>query len=395
MNCTVLILLLAIASLQSVGQETLSGIVFDAKTHAPVSQANVSLVGGQATHDDTTDASGKFVLHLISTVRRGDIVALRVQKAGYEVCSEKVAVAPELPMPIQLVPSETRRSKSKAGKLQKTPTGKSASTGITDSVAVEVTRKIPPIEFSFTTSGDKKQRVPFSVRPQEVQIEPKPTLVKDEDLPADVPVTGGTITVLRFGDGYILLDTHDVPKGTTVKGQALTYVSPQMAGKGEGSGASVTAQASGASVSVGGGANVSAPFGIAIAPGATVVQPTVINNGSPPLPTPTVKMCVSYPPVQTGKDHLTTVTFTTNVQIVRPWFALFFDGPVLDGSAEMQNAGFFGYLHTRADRMPNAERSFVFRLSLATSQCIGALHRERSPFLRPSHTLCRRYTSPA
>ncbi len=57
--------LLVLTCIQALGQGTLSDTVSDAKTHTPVTQANVSLVGGQATHDDTTDAKGNFILHLV------------------------------------------------------------------------------------------------------------------------------------------------------------------------------------------------------------------------------------------------------------------------------------------------------------------------------------------
>jgi len=89
---------------------------------------------------------------------------------------------------------------------------------------------------------------------------------------------------------------------------------------------------------------------------------TVNNFGPLPLPTPNVKICASYSDAVQGQDHVTTVTFTTDVQITRPWFAVFFDAPVLDGSAIVTNAGFSGFSHGRAEKMPNPERSFWIRL---------------------------------
>lgn len=86
---------------------------------------------------------------------------------------------------------------------------------------------------------------------------------------------------------------------------------------------------------------------------------TVINNGPPPLPTPTVKVCASYDSVKPQA----TILVTTNGQVPRPFFAFFFDGPVLDGSAELNSGSSFGYTHGRAERMPNPERSFVIRIS--------------------------------
>jgi len=87
---------------------------------------------------------------------------------------------------------------------------------------------------------------------------------------------------------------------------------------------------------------------------------TVNNFGAPPLPTPTVKVCATYPDVVAGENYRSVITFTTNSQLPRPFFALFFDGPVLDGSAGRPK-GSYGYTHMRADKLPNPERSFAFR----------------------------------
>ena len=96
-----------------------------------------------------------------------------------------------------------------------------------DSVAVEVRRAVTPVEFSFQTSGEKKQKITSSVIPEVIEVEPKPTGVKESDLPEDVPVTGGTIAVLRFGQegdhGYMLFDTNGLPNGTSVRGRILRY----------------------------------------------------------------------------------------------------------------------------------------------------------------------------
>jgi hypothetical protein len=100
------------------------------------------------------------------------------------------------------------------------------------------------------------------------------------------------------------------------------------------------------------------PNGVCIG-GDNTGTATVINNGPPPPPTPTVKVCVSYD----GVTNRTTISLNTDVQIARPWFAFFFDGPVLDGSAELNDGrGVFGYQHGRAEKLPFPERSFLFRL---------------------------------
>jgi hypothetical protein len=85
-----------------------------------------------------------------------------------------------------------------------------------------------------------------------------------------------------------------------------------------------------------------------------------VNIGTPPLPTPTVKICATYPDVVAEEDFKSVVTFTTSSQLPRPWFSLFFDGPVLEGNVGRVR-GSYRYTHARADKLPNPERSFMFR----------------------------------
>jgi hypothetical protein len=87
---------------------------------------------------------------------------------------------------------------------------------------------------------------------------------------------------------------------------------------------------------------------------------TVNNFGPPPLPPPTVGMCVEYPAVMAGQDYQTVVTFATQSKFPRPWFALFFDGPVISGSVQIVG-GAYGYTSERATKLPHPERSFAFR----------------------------------
>ena len=99
-------IVIALASTQALASDALalSGVVTDAKSHAPIERAQVSAVGGRAIHDEVTDANGVFVLTFVETVKPGDIIRLRVLMTGYETYDENVAVPAggKLPKPISL-----------------------------------------------------------------------------------------------------------------------------------------------------------------------------------------------------------------------------------------------------------------------------------------------------
>ncbi len=102
-----------------------------------------------------------------------------------------------------------------------------------------------------------------------------------------------------------------------------------------------------------------APNGIAIT-GGTVNNPTV-NNFVPPLPTPTVTICVTHSSADNNSAK-NILTFKTDVEIMESWYALFFDGPVGEGSVEMTPHS-FDYTHSRADKLEHPENTFLFRNS--------------------------------
>jgi pimeloyl-ACP methyl ester carboxylesterase len=104
------------------------------------------------------------------------------------------------------------------------------------------------------------------------------------------------------------------------------------------------------------------PNGICIS-GGTVKNgnPTVNNFGPPPPPTPTVTICLSELLVSDGR-HTMQLLFNTSAPVMEPWYALFFDGAVLEGSASSE-PGSFGYTHSRADKLPEPETTFVFRVT--------------------------------
>jgi hypothetical protein len=97
--------------------------------------------------------------------------------------------------------------------------------------------------------------------------------------------------------------------------------------------------------------------------GGIVTNPTVNNFGSPPLPTPNVRVCVSPSQVDADKVYTTKITLNTDVQITRPWVFFFFDGPVEKGSFSMPKHTFSCGCPMRAEKMANPERSMGFRLN--------------------------------
>jgi tetratricopeptide (TPR) repeat protein len=94
---------------------TLSGVVHDNTTGRPVVLATVSVVGDYAVQDEQTDKAGIFVLKLISTVKPGQIIRLRIVKEQYETYDEQIAVASILPKPILLTP-KAKLSRSEPGR---------------------------------------------------------------------------------------------------------------------------------------------------------------------------------------------------------------------------------------------------------------------------------------
>lgn len=108
-------------------------------------------------------------------------------------------------------------------------TGASGGTGLgessktSDSIAIQVRRGRPPVEFSFATTGEKRQQMAVSVLPRVMEVEPGPTVFQDSDLPKELTLPNGTIGVLRFDEGSVLFDTRGVPKGTTIRGRILDY----------------------------------------------------------------------------------------------------------------------------------------------------------------------------
>lgn len=81
---------------------TVAGKVADESGNEAISQVNVSVVGGQAGHDATTDSVGIFILRLTNDVKTGGTARLRFSKTGYVTYELNVPIPQPLPISIAL-----------------------------------------------------------------------------------------------------------------------------------------------------------------------------------------------------------------------------------------------------------------------------------------------------
>jgi hypothetical protein len=74
-----------------------------------------------------------------------------------------------------------------------------------------------------------------------------------------------------------------------------------------------------------------------------------------------VAICISQLPPENGK-HRMQLIFNTSESVMEPWYALYFDRPVLDGFVSFADGtGAFAYTHDRTRDQP--ANSFLFRVS--------------------------------
>lgn len=80
---------------------TMSGFVYD-KRSRPLEGARVTIVGDKAKADTTTDSDGRFVVNFAQGVEEGNSVRIHVEKIGYRIHEEWVAVNSTIPLRLSL-----------------------------------------------------------------------------------------------------------------------------------------------------------------------------------------------------------------------------------------------------------------------------------------------------
>jgi hypothetical protein len=97
---------------------TMSGFVTDKEFH-PLQGAQVTIIGGKAKADATTDSDGAFVVSLAQGVEEGKTVRIRIEKTGYKPYEKLLAVSSQIPLRASL---ESISAKSRPPAISEIPT---------------------------------------------------------------------------------------------------------------------------------------------------------------------------------------------------------------------------------------------------------------------------------
>lgn len=132
---------------------SMSGVVTDTKTRTWIAGAKISIVGGVATHDAVSDASGKFILELSAHLKCGQNVELSVSKVGYAPSQTWVTVSSVNPLIVALqstIKSKASPKTAKAGNktLPKGPATKAGISATASATRTPSTRSSPPVNWN-------------------------------------------------------------------------------------------------------------------------------------------------------------------------------------------------------------------------------------------------------
>jgi hypothetical protein len=81
---------------------SIHGIVYEKRTHKPISGAEITTLGNQRRNVSVTDDNGFYKLDLLPHVKPGQQITLLVKKAGYRPANKNIGVSSEVQFPVEL-----------------------------------------------------------------------------------------------------------------------------------------------------------------------------------------------------------------------------------------------------------------------------------------------------
>jgi hypothetical protein len=122
---------------------TMSGIVTDSRSHQPVEGATVSVVGNKA-NPEVTDRNGSVILTFSASSREGEVVRVRVEKAGYRVYEVNTPISPTIPIQFSIdrILYKKKIPPTQRGRLQ-----------LADVTIID-TKQFPKLDFKVRNTGE-------------------------------------------------------------------------------------------------------------------------------------------------------------------------------------------------------------------------------------------------